>query len=725
VTIVQDLSNNEFMPAIGATYIGFESRVLPDEAKQVAREDALEILRHAMPTDDRPQTTSLVVGQVQSGKTMSYEGLICLARDNHYPVVVVVSGVSNPLLAQGRGRLRADLSRAYKGAWLFLENPQLDDDKSQATLDSVFAEWADSGFPQNRRRTVVINVLKHHGRLKKLRELMTNLSLANWPILIIDDEADQASLNAKARASEESTTYSRILELRSVFDRFAYVQYTATPQAPLLVNIADSLSPDYVRVLTSGDKYIGGEAIFGPDASNFGRTISDSDLKTIEDDSIDPPNGLMHALRVYYLGLAHALSDASFEGNRSMLVHPSQGTAPHGRFANWVKLARDRWVDTFQGVDATSPDLEFLVSEFSDAHADLQGTVTTLPSMNELLDDLRFALHRSQVIEMNSVRGRTPEIDWEAFPGYILVGGQALDRGFTVEGLTVTYMPRGNGVGNADTIQQRARFFGYKRDYLAYCRVYVHPETETAFRHYMEHELDLHKQLREFAKGDKPLSQWRRAFLLSPELQPTRSSIRTAGYVRDVLSDDWFYDSRPAIDADTLRNQRSAFETLKAECNFEALGEESTPPGQRHSVARDVPLSRVLEVLASLRSVDLANSLRFTGLQLQLSALPEDVAIVERVDVYLMRPVGEWERATDENGSISELFQGESPATKNAKRGASYVGDRKILTDEKISLQLHELSLTYPSGQRVEDVPVMAIWVPKRLAKGWYVQGPG
>ena len=76
---------------------------------------------------------------------------------------------------------------------------------------------------------------------------------------------------------------------------------------------------------------------------------------------------------------------------------------------------------------------------------------------------------------VNSLADADRNIHWRRNYSWILVGGQVLDRGFTVEGLTVTYMPRGPGVGNADTIQQRARFLGYKRSYLGYCRVFLEP----------------------------------------------------------------------------------------------------------------------------------------------------------------------------------------------------------------------------------------------------------
>ena len=82
-----------------------------------------------------------------------------------------------------------------------------------------------------------------------------------------------------------------------------------------------------------------------------------------------------------------------------------------------------------------------------------------------------------------------------------------MDRGFTVEGLTVTYMPRGLGVGNADTVQQRARFLGYKGDYLGLCRIFVGPDVRMAFSSYVEHEEDIHHELSQFSQTGRPLTR--------------------------------------------------------------------------------------------------------------------------------------------------------------------------------------------------------------------------
>src|SRR5207249_2495863 len=150
---------------------------------------------------------------------------------------------------------------------------------------------------------------------------------------------------------------------------------------------------------------------------------------------------------------------------RSMMVHPSQEILRHGEYIRWVRAIRDRWVKTLRRDDA-DPDRQEVAEEMRAAYADLAQTVDHLPSFDELLKVLPRAMDETIITEINSAFGRAPEIDWKSDYAHILVGGQAMDRGFTVEGLTVTYMPRPVGVGNADTIQQRARFFGYKADYL-------------------------------------------------------------------------------------------------------------------------------------------------------------------------------------------------------------------------------------------------------------------
>lgn len=100
--------------------------------------------------------------------------------------------------------------------------------------------------------------MKHYRRLDRLNDLLLELELDDIPALVIDDEADQAGLNNEVNQQRQSATYTRLLTLKSRLPHHTYLQYTATPQAPLLINIIDALSPNFVDILTPGTDYVGG-----------------------------------------------------------------------------------------------------------------------------------------------------------------------------------------------------------------------------------------------------------------------------------------------------------------------------------------------------------------------------------------------------------------------------------------------------------------------------------
>src|SRR5262249_18456964 len=151
------------------------------------------------PAEEVGQETGLVVGYVQSGKTMSFETVAALARDNALPMVIVVAGTSNPLFQQSTGRLRKDLRLDEEGRerrWIHFPNPSADDATIQAVRD-VLEDWRDTETPEEFKKTILITVLKHHQRLQNLRGLLIAAGMQRTPVLIIDDEADQASLNTE------------------------------------------------------------------------------------------------------------------------------------------------------------------------------------------------------------------------------------------------------------------------------------------------------------------------------------------------------------------------------------------------------------------------------------------------------------------------------------------------------------------------------------------------
>lgn len=723
--IDHEVQVGRWQPVVGPETHDFLEHVVPDGSRDVVRDAAASILgRGISPDDPAGQETGLVVGYVQSGKTMSFETAAALARDNGFQMVIIVAGTSNPLLEQSTGRVRRDLrlddsSRAR--SWIHFQNPEQEDAIVQ-TMRDVFDDWRDEGTPDEYKMTVLVTVLKHHRRLGTLTQLLQTVGMEAVPVLIIDDEADQASLNTEVAQGEESTTYRRLMALRDALPLHSYLQYTATPQAPLLVSIVDALSPNFVEVLTPGDAYVGGRDFFD-DNQRYVRTIPPADVPTNANPLPEPPDSLLEALRIFMVGVAAGLMEAGNRGNRSMLVHPSHLTAQHQEYYNWVRDIFEEWKRVL-GLPDTDPDKQELVEELRVAYDDLAQTVPAgLPSFDQLAPTFRFAFRRTRLLEVNARAGRTPEVDWGSAYGWILVGGQAMDRGFTVEGLTVTYMPRGIGVGNADTVQQRARFFGYKRGYLGYCRVYLEQGTHRAFQRYVEHEEDMRVQLEDIRDSGRSLNDWKRAFVLDNALRPCRQNVLEFDYIRGRFSDDWVAP-RVVLATDNVlqANRQTVAGFLETTQFIDDEGHQDRTDTQRHEVATGLSLRDVLErLLIPMRITSSRDSQQITGLLLQLSrALENDPD--EPCAVYRMSPRTGRERGVDGSGEVTNLFQGQAPVNPPARRGEVYPGDRAVREEGHVTVQIHTLDLTRDGSVVRENVPVLAVWVPSRFAVGWINQ---
>ncbi|HEX7955665.1 MAG TPA: Z1 domain-containing protein, partial [Pyrinomonadaceae bacterium] len=360
---------------------------------------------------------------------------------------------------------------------------------------------------------------------------------------------------------------------------------------------------------------------------------------------------------------------------------------------------------------------------FREAYNDLARTVPDILPFEDLVGVLQRAIRETVPIEVNARgEGRTPPVEWQQDYSHILVGGQAVERGYTVEGLTVTYMPRGRGVGNADTIQQRARWFGYKAGYLGYCRVYLSSETADAYRSYMEHEEDIRHRLREHSRKGGSLKEWKRAFLLDTGLRPTRNSVLSLDYMHDVYSNDWFTPRAPHESPDAVAENRALVQRFISNYRFSPdVGDERRQEHQRHLVATGVPLRDAYEnLLIPLRTPRASDSTPFTGLRLQieryLSYNPDATCTVYRMSGDIVR-----DRDVKENiDELRRLFQGAHPDTK----GEIYPGDSKIRVKGELTIQIHTLRMLKRKEQRVlaKDVPAIAVFVPAEMTAGWLVQ---
>jgi len=355
--------------------------------------------------------TGLVVGYVQSGKTLSFTAVIASARDNGFPLVVVVAGTSNPLLNQSTRRLRGDLQvDANDGhlRWVTYTNPT-DNETTIRFIRQALDEWRDPTVPPQEKATVLITVMKNHRHLANLVRLLRALDLADVPALVVDDEADQASLNTQIAAGpgQQSTTYRRLLELRDVLPLHTFLQYTATPQAPLLINLIDILSPRFVEVLDPGADYVGGQLIF-QGAPRLTRLIPPQDIASLANPLTDPPESLLEALRVFLIGVTAGIVQGLGIGNlnRSMLVHPSQKTAQHAEYRRWIGDAFDEW-QRILDLPPDDPDRRDLLHDFRDAYDEIATTVA-LPPFERLVGALPRAFRRTSIEEVNASGGKTP-----------------------------------------------------------------------------------------------------------------------------------------------------------------------------------------------------------------------------------------------------------------------------------------------------------------------------
>ena len=330
--------------------------------------------------------------------------------------------------------------------------------------------------------------MKNHAHLAELDRLLQTANLAGVTALIIDDEADQAGLDTRPGTGNPSTTYRRIRAVRAALPRHTYLQYTATPQAPLLISLADMLSPEFAEVLQPGERYAGGQTFF-VDRPNLVRAIPIADLQAQQ---AGPPESLLAALRVFFVGAA-----------AHTLIRGKRGSAR----CSFTRREKLRPKATTHGgcLESSSAGAMFSLSRLAMQNGRTFSTNSEsrtrtwprrsrgFPRFDDLVRKMPVAVHRIVVTQVNSATGE--EVDWNRGAYHILVGGEKMSRGYTVKGLTVTYMPRPPGMWMADTIQQRARFFGYKQRYLRFCRAYLPGALIGAYRWYVRHEENVRDQL--------------------------------------------------------------------------------------------------------------------------------------------------------------------------------------------------------------------------------------
>jgi len=694
--------------------------------------EAKQILSYCIfPDDPGDPTAVLAVGYVQSGKTLSFTAVTSLARDNGYGIVILLAGTTNNLKGQSEDRLAKDLSlEDLQRDWRHFDNPDASG-STQTDIRQTVTNWdrKRKNLTVDDKPAVLITLLKHASRLNSAAQVLSNLSLTGIPTLIIDDESDQAGLNTSARknllngTADESGTYEAIIALRDSLPHHSYLQYTATPQANLLLAVTDALDPAFAKVITNGDGYTGGKTFFRDRRSDL---IVDVPISEVFDPAApftEPPLKLQEALQVFLLGIA-AGAGANGPSNRSMMVQAHQNTQPHALYATWVRSLVDSWSSALRSEDPVT--LTEIKVEFANAYSELASTVHSLPTLDELLALMAEKIAEVRIVIVNSTKDAEKQIKWNTWDYWILIGGQKLDRGFTVEGLTVTYMPRPTSA-NADVLQQRARFFGYRSKYIDFCRVYLTRGSSEAFAGYVEDEEFLRSSLKDHE--GQPLKAWKRDFTLHTQLtRPTRANIVGRNVKRVPVKKGWIWPKSMHLDTKIVQNNKDTFASYRLK-NAGKLVDATALDGvvdkrvdaSRNELLQKAPLSEVLEFLIALRFYSQEDSLQLSALRLALGRqLAKDPQ--SEVDVIFMSRL----KPADGPGRDLAVLRGNIHVGMSPNGAAGdqvlYSGDRSVVSGDKVTLQLRMVRLKSTGNGSTEVVPWIAFHFPAGAANDAWLE---
>jgi hypothetical protein len=660
-------------------------------------------------------TTGITIGYVQSGKTMSFTTLTALAIDNGFRVIIYFAGIKNNLLEQTTKRLKKDLLTEGDNARLFkvYQSPSIAEDVHTKIQQAL---------KLNHKPAILITVLKHYKHISELSKIFKKSevrdALGNNGVLIIDDEADQASLNTYARKNsksedweddEFSSTYSSILDLRASLSNHSYIQYTATPQAPLLINIMDLLSPKFHVVLTPGKSYTGGRTFF-EENTDLIFTIPDTEVYHHKHNQLtECPQSLIDALQLFLMGVAITVNIQQKENFLSMLIHADREQDASKKFYDWVKRLIGIWSDIINLPDNDPSKIE-LKAEFFKNYDEAVRRIDNPPNFDIVMQEVLQVILDTNielVISKDSAgkQKKNNEINWANYSSHILVGAEMLNRGYTVEGLTVSYMPRYSiGKSNADTIQQRCRFFGYKLNYLDSCRVFLPTDSILEYRDYVEHEEIMRSMLKE-----NTLERIEQLLILKSTMNPTRNNVLSADVIKHKLNGWRQMNALQHIDENiSFVSNFLSSQTFKDFKNFGT-------PDRNHRYVK-LEIERVIEFLKDFKIMNMPDALRKSS-TIQYLRYLADKKNIKYAYVFEMSyaVVNGRERSLDtekEILKISNIFSGRSTSGSE-----TYPGDKGIRFEDSLCIQIHKIKLKHSSMQWDKKIVyTLGIYYPEDFA---------
>ncbi|HGM3128692.1 TPA: Z1 domain-containing protein, partial [Neisseria gonorrhoeae] len=395
-------------------------------------------------TEPKIAQNVLLLGNVQSGKTAQVLGVLsALADDGDHKVFLYLTTDSVDLQDQTVKRAKANLKN-------FIVLSEADD---RSFMEVMKAE------------NPILVVIKKNARvLKRWRNLFASQSsLKGYPLVIVDDEADAASLNTNSdKSAKDASTINKLLnDIKNSCCQSLFIQLTATPQSLLLQHEESDWQPEFIHFFEAGEKYIGGNFVFSDPPSYIVRFI-DSELDDMKDESGEIAEGAKQALLSFLITCAEfALCD---KANCNFALHPSYKIQDHQAFSKKIQAFLN---DLVQAVNNG----EDLAGSFKESYLDLQKTKPDIHHFDEIYEKLTALLENKQISTL--VVNSQTETDFDLEKGFnIIIGGNVIGRGLTIPKLQTVYYSRTAKKPNADTFWQHSRIFGYDRD-KSLLRLYI------------------------------------------------------------------------------------------------------------------------------------------------------------------------------------------------------------------------------------------------------------
>ncbi len=473
----------------------------------------------------KEETNGLIYGLIQSGKTGVLTVTGAIGADEGYKTIIILTSDNDPLYEQTLVRAR----QAFPGMDIIGKKDVKD---------------AGSFLQRIKGETCAIVITKNGALLNTLIQNLKQGRVRGLSCLIIDDEADQASLNTQASRADgtRSRINERIAELRGFFEKNTYLQVTATPQALFLQTPGHDFRPKFTVLSHPGSDYVGGDDFFG-DHSTLVREFDVNDIAVLAPGAqptptLDIPKSLLRALDTFMIGATYKRTKEPGQ-NCAFLCHVSTKTSDHRHIVDLLrKYKTDLAVRLKTNHQPTIKRLTQVYDDLAATHRGLSGT-----GFDSLIEKVGFF---SPGITVKLVNGDTDEDVAVESPYNLFVGGNKLGRGVTIKNLLVSYYGRHPKRPQADTVLQHARMYGYRRKDIGLLRLFLPPGLHTVFKAINKMERGLRDLI-----ARQPTEEFRGVYIESG-LSATRKNILAPGSL-GVYSGGSIYNPAQVMRDDTVK----------------------------------------------------------------------------------------------------------------------------------------------------------------------------